>query len=338
MKSTTLCYVETDNSYLMLHRIKKKNDLNEGKWIGIGGHVEPGETPKECILREAYEEAGIRLCGLRFRGVVEFISARWEDEHMYLYTADGYEGTITECSEGVLSWVPKDSIFDLNLWEGDRVFLEYLLEDIPFFHLEVRYDENDELIGTRMLPNLILASASPRRCELLNQIGLSPIVLPSGEAEPQDLDDPAKTVEHLSFLKAQSVAAEFSHGEIILGADTVVVADGMILGKPSDHREAEDMIRRLSGRTHTVLTGVTLIKTGDQPEIRTFHESTDVHVSPMREEEILLYAGSEEPMDKAGAYGIQGHFAAFIRGIDGDYNNVVGLPVGRVYREIRDWL
>ncbi len=341
MTDTTLCYIEQNGCWLLLHRTKKKNDLNEGKWIGVGGHVEPGETVGQCVRREVLEETGLTLGSVRLRGVVDFISDRWEDEAMYLYTSDDFTGTLTDCSEGVLKWVPKEETFSLPLWEGDRVFLNYLLEDRGFFHLRLHYDENDILVSDRLYPPLILASASPRRRELLEQIGLHPAVVPASVDEAMEGGTPGEIVSSLSSRKAAAAAAGFHGGEVILGADTVVVLDGEILGKPRTHEEAADMIRRLQGKTHEVYTGVTLIRTAGGPgrgtsEARvTFAERTLVRVYPMTEEEIGLYANSGEPMDKAGAYGIQGPFAAFIEGIDGDYTNVVGLPVGKVFQELK---
>ncbi len=348
MLYTTLCYIERDGSYLMLLRNKKKNDLNEGKWIAPGGKLEGQETPDECVRREVLEETGLTLRSLRLRGVVEFISERWEDEHMYLYTSDDFEGCLEECDEGELHWIPKSGVFDLPLWEGDRVFLEYLLEDRPFFHLEARYDARDQLVECRPLPEMILASRSPRRVELLQQVGIVPVVLPSLVEEKMEGGSPEEIVKELSRQKAEDVAQRFSNGELVIGADTVVAVDHTILGKPETHEEAADMIRRLAGRTHQVYTGVTLIRcgggNGEEAEaggpagrrLTSFAARTDVHVYDMTEEEILRYAGSEEPMDKAGAYGIQGAFAAYVRGIDGEYANVVGLPVARILRELRE--
>ena len=342
MVSTTLGHIERDGAYLMLLRNKKKNDLNAGKWIGIGGHVEAGETPLECMKREALEETGLTLLNCELRGVVEFRSERWEDEHMYVYTCPKFEGELTECPEGELRWIPKDRIFELPLWEGDRVFLNYLLSDEPFFHLELRYDAEDRLAGAELLPKLILASQSPRRYELLTQIGLMPVVLPSETEEKSHGESPEELVKNLSAMKAEDVAESyaFSNGEVVLGADTIVVSDGEILGKPHSHEEAAEMIRRLQGKIHEVWSGVTLIHCSgpDERRKKSFAVRTEVDVYPMTEEEILLYAESEEPMDKAGAYGIQGSFAAFIRGISGDYSNVVGLPVSRVWHELRDFL
>ena len=340
MRNTTLCYLEKDDCFLMLLRNKKKQDLNEGKWIGAGGKIEPGETPEEGVRREVLEETGLVLNTVCLRGVVEFLSEKWEDEHMFLYTSDSFEGELIDCDEGELKWIPKKDIFSLPLWEGDRVFFDYLLSGEPFFHLELRYDSRDELIGTRLLPKLILASGSPRRYELLTQIGLMPIVLPSRMEERMEGSTPEAIVKGLSRQKAEDVAASFSNGEIVLGADTVVAVDGQILGKPADAEDAARMIRMLQGRTHQVYTGVTLIAcpdsaAGTERQIRTFAAKTDVHVCPMSEEEILLYAGTEEPLDKAGAYGIQGSFGAFVSGIDGEYANVVGLPISRVYQELK---
>ena len=121
---TTLCYIETEDSYLMLHRVKKEGDMNRDKWLGVGGHFEKGESPEECLLREVKEETGLTLLRWRFRGLVTFVSDRWPEEYMCLYTADRYEGTIGDCREGQLEWVKKDQIRELSLWEGDLIFFE----------------------------------------------------------------------------------------------------------------------------------------------------------------------------------------------------------------------
>jgi 8-oxo-dGTP diphosphatase len=136
---TTLCYIEQDGQYLMLHRVSKEIDVNKDKWIGIGGHFEYGESPEECLLREAKEETGLTLTSWRFRGIVTFVAEGWTPEYMCLYTADGFEGTLTDCDEGVLTWVPKEKLGELNLWEGDRIFLRLLAEDAPFFSLKLVY-------------------------------------------------------------------------------------------------------------------------------------------------------------------------------------------------------
>lgn len=148
MKSplTTLCYIEKDGKYLMLYRNKKEHDVNEGKWIGIGGHFEEGESPDECLLREVKEETGLELTNYKFRGIVTFISDGWPVEYMCLFTADAFNGHVEDgqpCSEGELRWVDKTRIPELNLWEGDKVFLKLLAEDSPFFTLKLRYTGDD---------------------------------------------------------------------------------------------------------------------------------------------------------------------------------------------------
>lgn len=150
MKLTTLCYIEKDDCYLMLHRIKKENDLNHDKWIGVGGKFEPDETPEECLLREVREETGLTLTKYRFRGIVTFLSDEWEGEYMHLFTADEYSGELAECKEGDLVWVPKAQIQKLNLWEGDKIFFRLLAENRSFFSLKLRY-EGDKLTETKLV-------------------------------------------------------------------------------------------------------------------------------------------------------------------------------------------
>ena len=142
---TTLCYIENNNRYLMLHRVKKDVDINRDKWIGIGGHFLPDESPEECLLREAKEETGLTLTSFRFRGLVTFISDQWHTEYMCLYTADGYTGELLTCDEGELEWVDKDDLLQLNLWEGDKIFLRLLNEREDFFSLKLVY-EGDRLM------------------------------------------------------------------------------------------------------------------------------------------------------------------------------------------------
>lgn len=140
---TTLCYIEKDDCYLMLHRISKKNDVNKDKWIGVGGHFLVNESPEECLLREVKEETGLTLTRFRFRGIVTFICDNLpEAEYMHLFTADGFEGELIDCDEGTLEWVPKSEIYHLNLWEGDRIFHKLLDEDAPFFSLKLAYEGN----------------------------------------------------------------------------------------------------------------------------------------------------------------------------------------------------
>ncbi len=139
MRETTLCYIERDGRYLMLHRVSKKNDPNRDKWIGVGGGIEPGETVEQCLLREVGEETGLRLTAYRARGVIDFINDLCDDERMFLYTADGFEGELTACDEGILEWVEIARVPELPLWEGDRVFLRLLVENAPFFRLRLEY-------------------------------------------------------------------------------------------------------------------------------------------------------------------------------------------------------
>lgn len=146
MINTTLCYIRRGEEYLMLHRIKKKHDLNQDKWIGIGGKFEDGESPEDCLLREAREETGLTLTDYRYRGIVTFVSDRWPTEYMHLFTADGFTGTLKECDEGDLEWIPKSHLLELPHWEGDAIFLDLLGQDVPFFSLKLCYDKDDQLL------------------------------------------------------------------------------------------------------------------------------------------------------------------------------------------------
>lgn len=141
MKNTTLCYIENERGdYLMLHRVKKENDCNRDKWIGVGGKFEDGESPEECVLRETLEETGLTLTDWRYRGIVTFVSDRWETEYMHLFTATGWTGRLHECDEGVLEWVSREQFRGLPQCEGDRIFLRLIEEDTPFFSLKLRYE------------------------------------------------------------------------------------------------------------------------------------------------------------------------------------------------------
>lgn len=144
MKNSTLCYIEHDGSYLMLHRIKKENDCNRDKWIGIGGGMEEGESPLDCILREAMEETGLTLEDPSYRGLVTFVSDIYETEQMHVFTCENYSGTLKECDEGALEWVPKSKVTELPIWEGDKIFLELISKPCPFFALKLIY-QGDEL-------------------------------------------------------------------------------------------------------------------------------------------------------------------------------------------------
>ena len=146
MRNTTLCYLEQDGQYLMLHRVKKSHDVNHGKWIGVGGKFEFQESPEDCLLREVREETGLTLKSWRYRGIVTFVYNDDEAEYMHLFTADGWTGTLKECAEGELRWVPRTEVGSLNLWQGDRIFLALLARDEPFFSLKLTY-RGDDLVG-----------------------------------------------------------------------------------------------------------------------------------------------------------------------------------------------
>ena len=145
MKNTTLCYIEREGCYLMLHRITKKNDENHDKWIGVGGKFE-GESPEDCVLREVKEETGLTLTRYAYRGLVTFVSDQWPTEYMHLFAADGFEGEPGPCDEGVLEWVPKEKIPHLPIWQGDKLFLSLLDQDVPFFSLKLTY-QGEKLAG-----------------------------------------------------------------------------------------------------------------------------------------------------------------------------------------------
>ncbi len=146
MLHTTLCYIERDGRYLMMHRIRKQNDVNRDKWIGIGGKFESGESPEDCVLREAREETGLTLTEFRYRGIVTFV-LEGETEYMHLFDAHGFEGTLREdCDEGALEWIAKEALLALPMWEGDRIFLRLLDTDCPFFSLKLVYNKEGRLL------------------------------------------------------------------------------------------------------------------------------------------------------------------------------------------------
>ena len=144
-RQSTLCYIEKDGKYLMLHRVVKKNDVNKDKWIGVGGHFEYAESPEECLLREVKEETGYTLTSWKYRGIVTFVYGEDVVEYMSLYTADGFTGDPIECDEGILEWVEKEKIKDLNLWEGDKIFFRLMDEEEEFFSLKLVYNKSDVL-------------------------------------------------------------------------------------------------------------------------------------------------------------------------------------------------
>ena len=137
---STLCYIEKDGKYLMLHRTKKKNDINKDKWLGIGGKFEEGESPEECMIREVKEETGLMLKNYQLRCIVTYVSTTWETEYMYVFTSNEFEGNLIPCDEGDLQWIDKDKIMELNTWEGDKIFVEKIQKDNSFFTVKFQYD------------------------------------------------------------------------------------------------------------------------------------------------------------------------------------------------------
>ena len=152
MRQTTLCYLEKDDCYLMLHRIYKKQDINKDKWIGVGGKFEYGEAPEECLLREVKEETGLTLLQYQLRGILTFVSDMQEPEYIFLYTSNQFEGTLKECEEGVLTWVPKEKIGELNLWEGDKEMFRLLEEREQLFSLKLEYKGDSLIKVTELSP------------------------------------------------------------------------------------------------------------------------------------------------------------------------------------------
>lgn len=147
---STLCYIEQDGKYLMLHRIVKKNDVNKDKWIGVGGHFEADESPEECLIREVREETGYTLTSWKYRGIVTFVSGNGVTEYMSLFTADSFTGDPIACDEGELVWVDKKEVFRLNIWEGDKIFFRLLEETDAFFSLKLVYDGNSRLVSAAL--------------------------------------------------------------------------------------------------------------------------------------------------------------------------------------------
>lgn len=139
MQNTTLCHIEKDGKYLMLHRVKKQNDLNQDKWVGIGGKFIDKESPEECNTREVAEETGLTLNSCRYCGIVTFVSDKWETEYMHIFHSDDFSGTLIDCDEGVLEWVDKQALYDLPIWEGDKIFLKLIEQKAPFFSLKLEY-------------------------------------------------------------------------------------------------------------------------------------------------------------------------------------------------------
>lgn len=151
MINTSLCYIEKDGQYLMLHRVKKENDINKDKWIGIGGKFEDRESPEDCVRREVLEETGLILRNLNYRGIITFVTDKWETEYMHLFTSDEFEGQIKTCDEGNLEWIDKSKLLQLDIWEGDKVFLRLLDTDEPFFSLKLTYKGEEDRLKSAIL-------------------------------------------------------------------------------------------------------------------------------------------------------------------------------------------
>lgn len=150
MKNTTLCYIERDGKYLMIHRVKKVNDINKDKWVGVGGKFEEKETPFDCARREITEETGLVADSLNYRGLVTFVSNEFGTEYMHLFHTDSFSGNLKgDCDEGVLEWIDKNEVLDLPLWEGDKIFLDLLTKDVPFFSLKLVYE------GSKLVSNTL---------------------------------------------------------------------------------------------------------------------------------------------------------------------------------------
>lgn len=227
---------------------------------------------------------------------------------------------------------------DLRVPAGEAGPLNFLLHTIKRQAiLKAEKEENTKSLKELSMRKIILASASPRRRELLEQIGAVFEVCPAKGEEKTARTEPGEAAEELSLKKCREVFREQKGDVTVIGADTLVVLDGKILGKPGSEEEAVRMLSVLRGRTHQVFTGVTVMsRKGEAVQTLTFHESTQVSFYPMSDREIRDYVLSGEPMDKAGAYGIQGKGAVFVREIRGDYNNVVGLPAARLYQELKN--
>ena len=220
-------------------------------------------------------------------------------------------------------------------WEGlglSQKELEHLEKSLAEKNEKRKEAERKEKPITELFPKLVLASASPRRQELIQLLGLRAEIHPSGIAEDVTEADPSLLVQKLAFRKAEDVAKQYPKDYLVVGADTVVFFENRILGKPKNEEDAYRMLSALSGRAHQVYTGVSLHFQGKKMG---FYEKTEVQFARLTEREIWDYIESKEPMDKAGAYGIQGRFAPFVKGIAGDYYNVMGLPLARLYQALK---
>ena len=231
MKSTTLCYIERGHQYLMLHRTRKQNDMNRDKWIGIGGKFEDKESPEDCALREAKEETGLILTDCAYRGIVSFCSPQYETEQMHLFYAHSFEGTLREdCEEGDLQWISEDQLFGLPMWEGDRIFLNLLPQDVPFFLLKLVYD-----VDGNLLSHDLRFTADTRKPLLISACLLGTACRYDGKTKPLSetvLSALAKNYilipvcgEVLGGLPTPRIPAEIQHDRTVLRRDGADVTD-----------------------------------------------------------------------------------------------------------------
>lgn len=262
LELTTLCYIEKDEQYLMLHRVKKENDINEGKWIGVGGHLEPNETPDECVKRETLEETGLQIMDPVLRGVIHFTSGE-EDEMMFIYTAKEFTGVMQTCDEGVLSWIDKKDVFDLELWEGDRIFLKYLMSDNEFFYFDLNYDEEGHLKESVQKPFLLQEpDVVERYGEKLKSMGQKALILTGrhSAAANGSLEDVKKAlkankIEHCLFREIEENPSVETIGRardfgLEQKADFVIGIGG---GSPLDAAKAVALLMNHPGKDESYL-------------------------------------------------------------------------------------
>ena len=266
---STLCYLEQDGKYLMLHRVVKKNDVNKDKWIGVGGHFERDESPEECLLREVREETGYTLTSYRFRGIVTFVSGDGVTEYMHLFTADGFTGEPIECDEGVLEWVPKEEISGLNIWEGDKIFFRLLTEEAPFFSLKLVYDGSGGLVSAVLNGDPMALERKPAAPEGAAVTGTEAAgePAPEGGAETADEERPRKKGTILKAAAfAAAVAITAAAAVFWRGQETGLISSGggnggperffsgapaMLTRAQKDARAAGELIRSIDTRKYT---------------------------------------------------------------------------------------
>ena len=288
---TTLCYIEQDNRYLMLHRVKKERDINKDKWIGIGGHFEGTESPEECLLREVKEETGLALTDYRFRGLVTFVSGEECLEYMALFTATGFTGEEIVCDEGTLEWIDKEAVYGLNLWAGDKLFFRLLEEDRPFFSLKLMYDASGILkeacLDGRKLELLDVLSekALPEDELVTSYISREDVTLPMVEVQERD------TVHRLGLLHATShiwvvrkagKAPAFGAASLENSGEEVAASWEVLLQKRSSTKDSNPGCWDLSSAGHIDAGGEKL-----ESAIRELREELGIQASP----EEMIYLG-----------------------------------------------